>query len=311
MARRIKVCVADDEAALTEVVCEGLKQHGFEAVPAHSGEQAIEVCQKGDIDLVLLDVAMPGMDGYEACRRLKADPETRDVTVIFVTGRDEPEDHEKGFNLGAVDYVTKPFNLPMLMVRVEAALRMKHPNEAEALDTDGLVDLAYTDQLTGLRNQRYLLERLQEEVEKAHRYDYPVSCLVLDLDGMHALNQDAGPVDLDDLLAEVALTIRSHTRSYDVLSRYDGTLFVALLPHTELDNALKYAQKIVDDVDATVFSDPSFPTKATMSVGAVTFQNGAAKTADHIFGEAMKTLLKAKSMPRPNRIFGRALEPAN
>ena len=307
MGRKIKICVADDEPVLAEVLCEGLRAHNFEAVQANSGQEALDICRAGGIDLILLDINMPGIDGYEACRQLKASPDTEDVSVIFVTGREGPEDHEAGFDLGAIDYVTKPFNLPMLMVRVESALRMKYVDQPNPLDTEGLVDIAYTDQLTGLRNQRFLMERLQEEVDKSHRYNYPVSCVILDVDGMHAVNEDAGPVSLDDLLVEVAMSIRSFTRSYDVLARYDGTLFVALLPHTGLQNALDYGKKIMDDVDATTFSDPSFPTKATMSVAAVTFQNGSATAADLVLGEAMRTLLKAKSQPKPQRIYGRNL----
>ncbi len=306
MAEKIRVCVVDDEAALAEVICEGLKATGIEAVPAGGGQEALDLCAKGGIDLVLLDVSMPGMDGYEVCRRLKANPATKDIVVIFVTGRTEPEDHEIGFALGAVDYVTKPFNLPMLMLRVESALRMK----GAAPGADANEDSGYTDQTTGLRNRRFLMERLQEEVDKAHRYNYPVSCVIVDVDGVQAMNEKCGAAELNDLLAEVAMAIRSYTRSYDVLARYDGTLFVALLPHTELANAMKYGEKVMNDIDATVFSDPGFPTKASVSVGVVSFQNGAATAADLVFGEAMRTLLKAKSMPKPYRIFGRQLEKA-
>ncbi len=306
MSKRIRVCVCDDEAALAEVICEGLKNTGIDAVPAGGGAEALAVCAKGDIDLILLDVSMPGMDGYDVCRRLKANPATKDIVVIFVTGRGEPEDHEIGFALGAADYVTKPFNLPMLMLRVESALRQKGVKE----DLDG--DSAnYTDETTGLKNRRFLMERLQEEADKAHRYNYPVSCVIVDVDGVEAVNDKCGAAELNDLLAEIAMSIRGYTRSYDVLARYDGTLFVALLPHTELGNALKYAEKVINDVDASVYSDPGFPTKASVSVGVVTFQNGASSSADLIFGEAMRTLLKAKSMPKPRRLYGRQLEKAH
>lgn len=307
MGRIIKICVADDEPALAEILCEGLRAHNFEAVEANSGEQALEICRKGGIDLILLDVNMPAPDGYEVCRQLKASPDTEDVTVMFVTGREDPKDHEKGFDLGAVDYITKPFNLPMLMVRVEAALRMKYAKDPNPLDTEGIIDLAYTDHLTGLRNQRFLMERLQEEADRAHRHDFPVSCVILDVDSVTAIDDECGPVSLDDLLVEVAMSIRSFTRSYDILARYDGTLFVAILPHTELESAIEYGTKIMEDIDATTFSDPNFPTKAMLSVAVVSFRNGSATDAEDIFGEAMRTLLAAKSKPRPNRIHGRDL----
>ena len=311
MGRKIRVCVADDDTALAEVISEGLQATGFDAIPASGGKQALDIISKGHPGIAVVDIGLPDMDGYEVCKRIKADPKSADTTVIFVTGRGEPEDHEQGFGLGAVDYVTKPFNLPMLMVRVEAAMRMKTSQGLETLDTDTSMDSVYTDQLTGLRNRRFLMERLQEEVDKAHRYDYPVSCVVLDVDGMQPLDETAGPVSVEDLLAEVAMSLRSYTRSFDVLARYDGTLFAVLLPHTQLDNAVQYGEKIMNDVEATVFSDPNFPTKASMSVGVVTFQNGAATAADLIFGEAMRTLLNAKSQPKKHRLAARQLEKAH
>jgi len=113
---------------------------------------------------------------------------------------------------------------------------------------------------------------------------------------------------LDDLLAEVPMSIREFTRSYDILARYDGTLFVAVLPHANLDNALEYGKKIMSDIDASTFSDPNFPTKTSVSVSAVTVHKGSeAITADEVFGEAMRTLLTAKSQPRDERIMGRDL----
>ena len=305
---RERILVVEDEADILEVIIYNLKREGYRVEGTQDGGEAMKRIRNDLPDLVILDLMLPGLDGIEVCRQIKASADMKDITVMFVTGLEEPEDHEKGFDLGAVDYVTKPFNLPMLMVRVESALRMKYANEPNPLDTEGIIDTAYTDHLTGLRNQRYFLERLQEEVDKAHRYDYPVSCVILDLDGMEAVNAEAGPVALDDLLVEVAMSIRSYTRSYDVLGRYDGTLFVALLPHTDLKSALEYGTKIMEDIDATTFSDPSFPTKATMSVSAVTFQNGSAIAADLVFGEAMRTLLRAKSQPKPMRIAGRNLD---
>jgi diguanylate cyclase (GGDEF)-like protein len=304
MARRVKVCVTDDEPELTEVLCEGLRLHNFDAVSASSGEQALDVCGKGDVDLVLLDVMMPGMDGYEVCKRLKANPATKDTSVIFVTGRDEPADHEQGFDLGAVDYITKPFNLPMVMVRVEAAMRMKYAVDPSPLDTDGLVDTAYTDTVTGLRNQRFVLERLQEELDRSARHDFPVTCAILDVDKMSAVDPETGPVAVDDLLAEAAMAMNVFTRSYDVLGRYDGTLFVAILPHATLAQGMEYGKKCMDDIDATTFADPNQPTKAEISVAVVTVHPGTVDAADDVFGAAMRELLKAKSQARGNRISG-------
>jgi diguanylate cyclase (GGDEF)-like protein len=263
----------------------------------------LEACQKGDIDLILLDICFPDLNGHEVCRRLKADPKTHDIVVIFVSVKGSNEDILTGYKLGAADYITKPYNLPMVMVRVEAAMRNKLMHDKLHAADESLVDSAYTDHLTGLRNGRYLLERLQEEVTEAHRYDYPVSCVVFDIDDVVAVDEELGPVSLDDLLTELGMALRTYSRAYDVIARYDGTMFAAVLPHTPLEQAVSYVEKILREVDATTFSDPSFPTEVKLSAGIVSCQNGSARGADFVLGEAMRGLLKAKSQkPEERRI---------
>jgi len=289
------VLVIDDCADEALVLCEGLKLHDYEAEAVATGEAALARCAEGGIDLVLLDVGLPDIEGYEICRRLKADHDTENIVVIFVTAQGAPEDISLGYQLGAVDYITKPFNLPMVMIRVDSAMRthqtagfFPHPNE-------GTADIAYTDHLTGLRNHRYLMERLQEEVEKAHRYNYPVSCLVVDVDEVIPVDEDVGATAMDDLLAEIALTMRNSSRTYDILARYDGALFAAVLPHARLEDAMSYASKIQREVGTTTFSDPSFPTQAKLSFGIVTCRNGSTRGAEQLLGEAMRRLFQAKS----------------
>jgi diguanylate cyclase (GGDEF)-like protein len=292
-----------------EVLCEGLRLHGFEAIAVHSGEQALELCEREKIDLILLDVCLPKMNGYDVCKAIKENPQTRDICVMFVTVKGAPEDVSMGFQLGAADYITKPYNLPIVMLRVDAALTKKLEHDRLRSQHDFFLDNSYTDALTGLRNRRYLLERLQEEVEKAHRYNYPVSCVIFDVDDIRPLDEELGPVSLDDLLVEVGMTLRNHSRTYDVLARYDGTLFSAILPHSPLEDAMKYAEKIMEEIGSTTYSDPSFPTEATVSAGIVACQNGSAQGADFVLGEAMRGLLQAKSLPS-KRVVARNLSEA-
>lgn len=305
MSRTMKVCVVDDDVEATTILCEGLKLNDYKAIGVYSGADALRVCGAGGIDLILLDILMPEMDGYEVFENLKSNEATRHIPVIFVSAKGKASDIQRGLELGAFEYITKPYNLPMVMVRVEAAL-----NAAGARMEDGgpeFVETGYTDLLTGLRNKRYLVERLQEEVAKAHRYDYPVSCVMIDIDEVIALDDECGPVSDDDLLAEIALSLRSYTRAHDVLARFDDRLFTALLPHTPHRDALGYASKIVNDIDSTIFSDPNFPTKAAISCGVVTCQNGSARNADRFLGEAMQTLFQAKGQSK-SRIAGRDLD---
>lgn len=289
----VRVCVVDDNADVAAVLCEGLRRNQYAAVSAGTGEEALEVCSKESVDLVLLDVCLPDINGYEVCERLKANEATAEIPVIFCTVKGEEDDIARAYSLGATDYITKPFNLPMVMVRVNAALREK--KETEDLVNEDMPGASYTDRVTGLRTRSYLLERLQEEVLKAHRYNYPVSCVVFDVDEITAQDESRGPVPTEELLVELAMTMRNHSRSYDILARYDGTVFSSVLPHCPLEDARVYAQKIMDEVNATTFADLCYPTTVRMCVGIASCQNGSALGAEGIFGEAMQGLLQAKS----------------
>lgn len=279
------VCVVDDHPENIAVLCEGLRHHGFHTVAAESGDEALTRVAEGRVDLMLLDINLPDMSGFEVCRSIKANPATAQIGVIFCSVRDEKFDLKEGFAAGAMDYITKPYNLPMVMLRVEAA--------AKALRAAG-ADMM-TDQLTGLCSRAYLMKRLQEEVERAHRYDFPVSFVLFDLDEIEAHDEDLGPVSMDDLLAEVAMAINTHTRSFDTLARVEGTLFAALLPHCSAEQAEGYANKIMEQVSATTFCDPSFPTRASLSAGAACCRNGVAYSAEFVNGEAMRSLFQAQS----------------
>jgi len=304
--QRYRVCVTDDNEDNALILREGLLLHGYDAISVHCGQEALDTCAAGGIDLILLDVCLPDLNGYEVCQRLKGNPATRDIVVIFVTVKGSTEDIAHGFSLGAADWITKPYNLPIVMVRVDSAMRTKETQDKLRSQNETLLDNAYTDTLTGLRNRRFLLERLQEEVEKAHRYDYPVSCVVFDLDEVKAVDEELGPVSLDDLLSEIGMELRNYSRTFDVIARYDGTQFAAVLPHTVLDDAIGYASKIMQELGATTFSDPNFPTVVQFSAGIVTCQNGSAHGADFVLGEAMRGLLQAKSQ-RGERLVARNL----
>ena len=156
-----------------------------------------------------------------------------------------------------------------------------------------LLDDTYTDPLTGLRNRQFLLERLQEELDKSHRHGHAISCLCLDISEINPMDSELGTASLDDLLAEIAISVRNASRAYDVLARFDGAVFAAVLPHTALNSAIRYANKIQEDITATTFSDPSFPTQAKLSFGIVTSVNGIARNAEELVTEAMRNLLQA------------------
>jgi len=303
---KYRVCVADDDPEVADILCEGLRLNDYDAVVARNGQEALDVCAKGDIDLILLDVLMPDIDGYEVCRRLKSSIATQDILVIFVTVKGSLKDVSLGRRLGAVDYITKPYNLPMVMLRVDSALRNKNVEDSRIDAEEAFAEIIDTDHLTGLRSRHFLMERLQEEVEKAHRYSFPVSCCVFDIDEVRALDEDLGTVSLDDLLAELALILRNQARSCDVVARCDFSEFAVVLPHATIDDAVNFANRIIKEVSETTFSHPTFPTQTSLCAGIVTYQDDVGRSAEYVFREAMCRLLEAKSVAN-GRVVARIL----
>jgi diguanylate cyclase (GGDEF)-like protein len=291
-----RVCVADDCKDENMVLCEGLRLHNYNPIPAFTGAEVLSVCAEENVDLVLLDIGLPDIDGREVCKRLKENHKTMDIPVVFVTARGSDEDVREGFELGAVDYIAKPYNLPMVMISVGTAMRTRHLSRFLDTPPELIHDTVYTDQLTGLRNRRYLYERLEEEAAKAARYDFPLSCIMLDVDDVAGSDEDASAM-LEDMLVEIAMAMRSNSRFYDILARYDGAQFAAVLPHAPQDDALQYARRIREELSAATFAEPALPSQADVSFGIVTCRNGAARSADQLLGEAMRNLLKASTQP--------------
>lgn len=270
---------------------EGLEAHNYETVSVRTGEEALAVMREQEIDLLLLNLALPDMDGMAVYERLAAEGLLKDVPVIFASEHDIAGNVRTEVEKSDVAWMRKPYNVPMVMICTELALRERECAQGDTSMSNG----TYIDTLTGLKTRDFVLERLQEEVDKAHRYNFPVSCVVIDIDDLEPLDDELGPVSLDDLLAEAAISIRSYSRTYDVLGRFEGSVFVAVLPHAPLDKAQMYARKIMDAFDSTTFADPNFPTRVRTSASIVSCSNGAATGADKVFGEAMKLLLQAKS----------------
>lgn len=290
------VCVADSDGASAKQLAEGLKLNDYEVRVVKNGTEARKECRKGNVRVVVLDTNLDDKKGISLARQLKADPKTAGVIILLALDKQARKQFSIENALEVEDYVTKPYDLPMLMIRIEAAMRKRLDMSCLEGSNDPLGDVSYTDELTGLRNRRCLLERLQEEVEKAHRYNFPVSCVVFDVDEVEALDDELGAVSLDDLLVELAMAMRNYSRTFDILARYDGSMFAAVLPHVDLGHAMQYAQKIISEVDNTTFADPCFPSKTRLSAGIVACKNGSARGAESVLAEAMQSLLAAQSV---------------
>jgi PleD family two-component response regulator len=208
-----RVVVADDQAENGLIVAAALKGE-FEVVQVASGAEVLNQAAAGDLDLVLLDVMMPGMDGFEICRRLKADPLTAAIPVIFVTARDDSADEAYGFELGAVDYITKPIRPSIVRARVRAHVELKRTR-------DLLEQLASIDPLTGVANRRHFDQALEEEWRRSVRSDRWLSLALVDVDHFKRFNDSHGHLAGDERLRAIASSLaQSARRAGDLVARY-------------------------------------------------------------------------------------------
>ena len=235
---RPKLLLVDDQPMNIRVLHQ-LFRYDCDVHMATGGEQAIEVCKALLPDLILLDVVMEGMDGHEVCRRLKADPLTQDIPIIFLSANGEEDDEAIGLELGAVDYIGKPFNPMIVRARVKTHLTLKRQG-------DYLRSMAMLDGLTGVANRRKLEARLEAAWSQACRDNGPLSLIMIDVDYFKKYNDHYGHQSGDQCLRRLAMALAATlNRPYDLLARYGGEEFACLLPDTDLAGAERVAQKML------------------------------------------------------------------
>jgi len=239
---RSKILIVDDSAVNLTLLGAVLSQE-YEVRVATDGEQALGIIEAEDPpDLILLDVVMPGTDGFDVCRRIKANPGTKRCPVIFVTSLDEEANEELGFNLGAVDYITKPFSIPVVRARVRTHIALKQ-------QADLLEQLSKFDALTQIANRRRFDEMLDQEWRRAVRERTPLSVLLVDIDHFKEYNDHYGHGAGDECLRRVASCLaRSVARPTDLVARYGGEEFVVALPATAGEAARLIAERMCSGV---------------------------------------------------------------
>lgn len=231
------VLIVDDTPQNIHVLMEAMEDSCC-VLAAKSGEEALRKIQENKPDLILLDVMMPGMDGFEVCRRLKQNDATKDIPVIFVTAVTDNVHEEKGLKLGAIDYIRKPFHVPVAKVRIQNHLRLKRKS-------DLLEELVRIDGLTDVCNRRGFDEALEREWKRCKRVDRPLAIIMIDIDHFKSFNDAFGHAEGDSCLIRVARTISlALNRSTDLVGRYGGEEFVVLLPETPLAAAGEIAETI-------------------------------------------------------------------
>ena len=291
------ILIVDDMTSNIQVLANAL-QDDYRIKVATSGERAIDIARsESPPDVILLDIMMPELDGYEVCKRLKSDPSTSAIPIIFVTALSDAADEEKGLNLGAVDYITKPFHLPIVKARVRNHLSLK-------LKTDLLEELSHIDGLTHIANRRHFDEVMEKETRRIHRMAQPISILMLDVDYFKPFNDNYGHGLGDECLVQVAKTMTHELkRPNDLLARYGGEEFVVLLPETPLAGAIKVAEDLRAAVEALNFPHKysAVADHVTISVGVASNEVSQESAVDELLKRADAALYQAKAAGR-NRV---------
>ena len=287
--KKSQILIVDDDISIIHLLSEilrGTAQITF----ATKGEQALKMAQANQPDLILLDISMAEMDGFEVCRQLKLDPDTKDLPIIFMTAHDDTESEIKCFEAGAVDFVLKPFNPRVVQARVNVHLRLKQ--HVEMLGT-----LANRDGLTGLFNRRYFDEIYESEYRRHQRHQLPLGVVMIDIDCFKKYNDFYGHVDGDEALRRVAQALAGVCkRPGEMVARFGGEEFVALIPHMDP----QHLTKLGDSFCAAVreLQIPHLQSDAgshvTVSVGIVCAIPSKDSSQNALLEAADKTLYSAK-----------------
>jgi two-component system cell cycle response regulator len=282
------VLVVDDSEPIHKLIEARLRPEGLEVTSELSGARGIERALANLPDLILLDIELPDVDGFEVCRQLKENPTTKDIPIIFLTGTTSTESKVRGLDLGAVDYVTKPFDQVELRARVRAALRTKRLQ-------DLLEHQSFLDGLTGLWNRAYLNQRMESELNIARRYSRPVSLILADIDHFKQINDTHGHLFGDVVLQGTAECLPIYARRSDIVTRYGGEEFAILLADTSLRAAAYVSERLRSAVEARCFEAHRVAISVTASFGiACTAELDAEVTRENLIQAADKALYASK-----------------
>ena len=324
-----QILVVDTDSENLRTATEELDVDGYEIAVARSGEEALTEAADRHFDLVLLDVMMPESEGFQVCTALKKMPQYKDVPVIFLTAGGEKDQILHGFEIGGVDYVTKPFYGPELRSRVRAHLRFRDAQEQlELINTElnrellkdiyreeelrenentlrritkELLAQATTDKLTGLRNRRSLLAIAEYELTRSQRNGRPFAFIIADLDHFKAVNDNYGHATGDTVLQEIAGRLEASVREQDQVARWGGEEFVVFVPETHSDGAQILAEKLRNAVADSRVETAHGPIAVTMTLGVAGGGKGEELTA--VLNTADEALYEGKNSGRNRSIY--------
>ncbi|MBF0241832.1 MAG: diguanylate cyclase [Desulfamplus sp.] len=292
------ILVVDDNPQNLRLLIAILTMHGYKVRPAPNGELAIKSIFSTPPDIILLDIMMPEMDGYQVCQKLKESEETRAIPIIFISAIDAIAEKIKAFEMGAVDYITKPFHAEEILARVNTHLTLrktqkqledeieKRKASEEALRAVSIKyqKMATQDYLTGVSNRRHFMERAEEELNRAKRYSRPLTFLMMDIDHFKKINDTYGHQAGDYILKQVSTTCLDNLRLNDIFGRIGGEEFCALLPETSYNDAMVVAERIRKSIEGASWQFDNSVISCTMSIG----MSGFNISSSNLVGQSLK-----------------------
>lgn len=296
-----KLLLVDDQPATLETLYQAFVAD-FQVQIATSGARALAICQDSAPDLMLLDATMPDMDGFEVCARLKANPASSDIPVIFVTGHNDTAQESRALQVGAVDCISRPINPALARARINSHLMLK-------LQTEAMYKLDFLDGLTGAFNQRYFDQQLSMELARSARNKSPLNLVLIEVDYFRQFNDCYGYQAGDDCLRQIAGTLKAGLRRpADLVARHGGNTFACLLPETDFDNAMALACELELRVRGRGFSHEKSDaaTIVTISLGVAGRVGTAAVDTTGLLALANAQLSKAIQAGR-GRVAGELL----
>lgn len=303
-----KILVIDDDEDFRKMIRILLELNKYNVETVEDGYKGLEKIKNGNFDLILLDVMMPGISGIDVCYAIRI--KNPEIPIILLTAKGEKEDLVTGINAGANDYITKPFETEVLLAKIKSLIRLKELQDELKKTNKLLESLATTDGLTGIYNHRYFYEKLNEEFERAKRYNSQLSLIMFDFDFFKKINDRYGHVVGDSVLVEMAKIVTSNIRKHDIFARYGGEEFVLLLPHTNAVGAVLEAERIRMAIESHHFENIEKRGDVTISMGIVTFPSKYISQPEDMVKLADAALYEAKRLGRNRCVHYEDMEKA-
>ncbi|MDY6933379.1 MAG: response regulator [Spirochaetota bacterium] len=290
------VLLVDDDESDIKLFMHYLSDEAYQLEMVKNGEDAISLAQHKEIDLILLDMLLPGMDGFEVCKRLKEMKETRNIQIIAVTSLCDIESKIKGIELGADDFLVKPVDRQELMARINALIKKKAYLDELCGRFQTVLNAAINDKLTNLYNHTYFKHVLDIEIKRSLRQKHPVTLMLIDIDNFKLYNDTLGHLAGDELLKQIAQLFKDHIREVDLAARYGGDEFAIIMPYVGSKEAAIIAERIRQAVWEMAFSHKSLllPDKLSISIG-IAFSPFDATTMEELIEIADRELYNAKN----------------